>query len=297
MNPFRTITTFMFVISFTDLARLVVAQCRCGITALSQTLFSEIVDDGTCNATSACVINDTAIDPETYKAVKALNCTSECFDSFGTAPVPSATAIPITTTSQASVLPHSALIAIIVGAIVFLLFVVCLIGVWLRKRKRTKKKSNRVIVSHINASIRDDLHAIITSGSRSVSSKSSEDDIKISPALVVSTSHMTTIPSNETPDEPPQNLRDMDDSIRIENVQYESDESPSTPSQPQPSQARPAEEISDPPNPEELVSHPVDLDGSPDWDDIEIQLENGSSRWTTTTSLDHYLHSQGFGNA
>ena len=287
----------MFVISFTDLARLVVAQCRCGMTALSHTLFSDIVDDGTCNATSACVIKDTAIDPDTYQAVKALNCTSECFDVFGTAPVPSATAIPITTASQASVLPHSALIAIIVGAIVFLLFVCCLAGVWLRKRKRTKKKSNRVIVSQIDASIRDDLHAVITSGSHSVSSKSSEDDIKISPPSVVSTSHMTTIRNDETPDESPPNRREMDDPSRIKTVQYESDNSPSTPPQPQSSQPHPAKEMSYPPNLDKLVSHPVDLDGSPEWDDIELQLENGSSRWTTTTSLDHYLQSQGFGNA
>ena len=290
MNLSKLLTNVIFVISLADLTCSVTAQCRCGVTNLSETLFSDIVDDSGCDAASICLINGTAVDPETYEAVKTLNCTSECFDVFGTAPTPSILAVSQPTSSQASVLPQSAVIAIVVSAIVVVLFVICVIGVWLRKRKRAKKKSNRVIVSQVDTVMRDDLHTIITSGSPSASVKNSEDDIKNSnlvPPVVFSSPGMTGKRENhgDSGDDPETNGR-------LDTVEYETDNSsPQTPPQTQSPPAR--GESNDKSNPDELRSHPIDIVESSEWDDIE--LNHDSPRWNdTTASLTRYLQSQGF---
>ena len=290
MNRSKLLTNVIFVVSLADLACSVTAQCRCGMTNLSETLFSDIVDDSGCDAASICLINGTAVDPETYEAVKTLNCTSECFDVFGTAPTPSALAQ--TTSSQASVLPQSAVIAIVVGAIVVVLFVICVIGVWLRKRKRAKKKSNRVIVSQVDTAMRDDLHTIITSGSPSASVKNSEDDIKNSnpvPQVVPSSPGMTGKRQDHG-----DSSSDPDTNGRLDTVEYETDDS--SPQMPPQTQSPPSRgESNDKSNPDELRSHPIDIAESPEWDDVELQLNHDSPRWNdTTTSLTRYLQSQGF---
>ena len=285
MNLSRNVVRFVFALSLTDLASTVVAQCRCGVTNLSESLFSDIVDDGSCNATSDCVINGTSIDTETYEAVKAYNCTSECFTIFGTPPAPIST-LPQTTTTRGSGIPHSALIAIIVGAIVFSLFLICLVGIWLRKRKRKKKKSNKAITSQVDVCIRDDLHAIITGSS--ASSGHTKNDVNTSS---VSSPKMTANDADPTSEKVPTKNNDSSQS-----VDHDSEElSRPPPATPKTQPARPALHENASPDDNGLKSHPIKFMNDSEWEDLENQLDDNSPKWKDSgTSLTSYLQSQGF---
>lgn len=300
MDIFRALSSLVFVVSFADLARFVVAQCRCGMTNLSGDLFSEIVDDVGCNATSnqVCCVNGTAVDPETYRAVKAYNCTSECFEAFGIAPSPTTT-VARATSPQVSGLPQSALIAIVVGVIVVFLFVVCLLCICLRKRKQLKKKSNRTVTAKTDARIREDLQTIITSSPPSVST-SQEDDLNTSSFWPSGMTKIHDVPGPTSP------LNDGDTSFRP-SVEYEEElenislPTPSTQQPTPPTQQTPVSTqrsvLHQPPvaipNRDQIASHPVEFAASPEWDKIELQMDEGSPP-VTTTSLNRYLESQGF---
>ena len=299
MDIFRALSSLMFVVSFADLARSVIAQCRCGMTNLSGDLFSEIVDDVGCNVTSnqVCCVNGTAVDPGTYRAVKAYNCTSECFEAFGIAPSPTTTAPPATS-PQVSGLPQSALIAIIVGVIVVFLFVVCLLCICLRKRKRLVKKSNRMVTAKTDARIRDDLHTIITSSPPSVST-SQEDDLNTSSFWSSGMTKIHDVPGPASPLNDGDTFRpSVEYEEKLENISL-----PTPPTQ-QPTPLTQQTPVSTQksvlhqspvkiPNCDQIASHPVEFAASPEWDKIELQMDEGSPP-VTTTSLNRYLESQGF---
>lgn len=288
MDFSRARTSLVFMVSFADLARYVVAQCRCGMTNLSGNLFSDIVDDVSCNATSnqVCCVNGTAVDLNTYRAVKAYNCTSECFEVFGLAPAPTLTIDSRPTSPQVSGLSQSALIAIVVGVIVVFLFVVCLLCICLRRRKRVKKKSNRAVTLKTDARIRDDLHTIITSSAPSVST-TQEDDANTS-----SFWSSKMIKNDEASDMSSSEQRKKTSATQS-NIEYED------PDVPTPSLQTPETPIQHPTTPEtisnhvKIASHPIEIAASPEWEDREIRLDEGSPP-DATTSLNRYLQSQGF---
>ncbi len=290
MRLWRVLTNLTFIVSINNLVVSIVAQCHCGQTDLSESLFAEIVNDGACNDTSICLVNGTTVDPETYEAVKNFNCSSECFAVLGSAPTPATAVSTQGPSTQASVLPSSALIAIIIGAVVVFLFLICVLAMWLRRRKRSRKKANHAITSLTNSSIREDLREIITAGPSSASDLN--NDIK---RPSVPSSEMTDTTESANNSSSPN--RKSDEGSCLNSVEYEIDhasdkEIPRTGS----SELSGKEEK---PLKNELKSHPIDMIGSPEWDDIPFQRESESDSeapgWNgTSTSLSRYLQSQGF---
>ena len=152
-------------------------ECQCGATDLSKPLFLGILDDQACDGLSSCTINDVTVDANTYNATKAFNCTSECFQFFAAAPVPSES-LSSSPLSPKSSLSHTALVAVVIGVVVFVLLTACVISVWLRRRKRSKKKHNRSMASRNNLVIQNDLQTIVT-----VNDETFSRDIKRNPTL------------------------------------------------------------------------------------------------------------------